>query len=240
MATVAVTDVVQGYDEHLTRTKTDNESKTTGDVYSFPTTQNHIKIANTGGHDLLISIGRHTNTILHPGDEFDEFVHFKTFDIKSFGGATTFDFTTRELGTTPIDDITDLWEHLALRDLASDMVHTASNLTTSTATINTAIASAAKKYETEFEVTIKNAAGSATQEWYSGNMPVSVSKTSTAGIVSIVDNLKYITFINGVGKIKVVMTGTWAQADVVKLTIAATDVMGYTVAAKDITDTLGA
>lgn len=71
-------------------------------------------------------------------------------------------------------------------------------------------------------------------------MPVAVTKTSTAGVVAIKDGLKYITFKDGVGKIKVVMTGTWAQNDVVTLTVAANKVMGYAVAAKAITDTLGA
>jgi hypothetical protein len=241
MATVAVTDVIQGTDAYLTRSKTAN-STTTGDIYTYPIDQNYIKLTNGGDYDLLINVGKYTNITIHPGDSFEAFTDFASFDIKSFGGVSAFTVVSKELGTTPVDTITTLWKYLKVRDNADDgdMVLTASNLTSSAATINTAITGAAKKHETEFTVTIKNAAGSATHEWFNGNMPVSVAKTSTAGVVAISGGLEYITFVEGVGKIKVVMTGTWAQNDVVKLTVAANDVMGFTVAKKDVTDTLGA
>lgn len=241
MSTVAVTDVIQGVDAYLTRSKTAN-STTTGDTYTYPITQNYIKLTNGGAYDLLISAGKHTHTLIHPGDTFEAFVNFDRFTIKSFGGVSAFTVVSKELGTTPVDNITTLWKYLAERDNAADgdMVLTASNLTSSVATINDAITGTAKKSETEFTVTLKNAVGNATHDWYNGNMPVSVAKTSTAGVVAIKDGLEYITFIDGVGKIKVVMTGTWVQGDIVKLTVAANDVMGFTVAKKDVTDTLGA
>lgn len=240
MSTVAVTDVVQGVDAYLTRSKTAN-STTTGDTYTYPITQNYIKLTNGGAYDLLISVGKHTHTLIHPGDTFEAFVDFDSFTIKSFGGVSAFTVVSKELGTTPVDNITTLWKYLAERDNAADgdMVLTATNLTSSAGTINTAITGPAKKSETEFTVTLKNTS-SATHEWFNGNMPVSVAKTSTAGVVAIKDGLEYITFKDGVGKIKVVMTGTWEQGDVVTLTVAANKVMGFTVAAKAVTDTLDA
>lgn len=239
MSTVTVTDVVQGVDAYLTRSKTAN-STTTGDTYTYPITQNYIKLTNGGAYDLLISAGKHTHTLIHPGDTFEAFVDFEKFDIKSFGGVSEFTVVSKELGTTPVDNITTLWKYLAERDNAADgdMVLTASNLTSSAGTINTAITGAAKKSETEFTVTLKNQAGSATHDWFNGNMPVSVAKTSTAGVVAIKDGLEYITFKDGVGKIKVVMTGTWAAGDVVTVTVTGGTVMGYAVTDKAITDTL--
>ena len=240
MATVAVTNVVQGVDAYLTRSKTAN-STTTGDTYTYPITQNYIKLTNGGAYDLLISVGKHTHTLIHPGDTFEAFVDFDSFTIKSFGGVSEFTVVSKELGTTPVDNITTLWKYLAERDnAAAGMVLTASNLITSAATIALAIDGTAKKAEVEYTVTLKDTAGNATHDWYNGNMPVAVTTTNTAGVVAIKDGLEYITFIDGVGKIKVVMTGTWAQNDVVKLTVAANDVMGFTVAKKDVTDTLGA
>jgi len=241
MATVAVTDVIQGVDAFLTRSKTAN-STTTGDTYTYPITQNHIKLTNSGAYDLLISVGKYTHTILHAGDVFDAFVDFDSFTIKSFGGVSAFTVVTKELGTTPVDNITTLWKYLAERDNAAsgDMVLTATNLTSSATTINGAITGETKKAEVEYTVTLKNQAGSATHTWFNGNMPVSVAKTSTAGVVAMKDGLEYITFEDGIGKIKVVMTGTWVQGDVVTLTVAANKVMGFTVAAKAVTDTLDA
>lgn len=240
MATVPVTDVIQGVDAFLTRSKTAN-STTTGDTYTYPITQNHIKLTNSGAYDLLISVGKYTHTILHAGDVFDAFVDFDSFTIKSFGGVSAFTVVTKELGTTPVDNITTLWKYLAERDNAAsgDMVLTASSLTSSATTINGAITGETKKAEVEYEVTLKTAA-SATHTWFNGNMPVSVAETSTAGIVAMKDGLEYITFVAGIGKIKVVMTGTWAQSEVVTLTVAANEVMGFTVAAKAVTDTLDA
>jgi len=238
MATVAVTDVIQGVDAYLTRSKTAN-STTTGDTYTYPITQNYIKLTNGGKYDLLISVGKHTHTLIHPGDAFEAFVDFDSFTIKSFGGVSAFTVVSKELGTTPVDNITTLWKYLAERDNAEsgDMALICANKTTSAGTINAAIAGEAKLYEVEYEVTLKNTS-SATHTWFNGNMPVSVAKTSTAGVVAIKDGLEYITFTSGIGKIKVVMTGTWAQGDVVTLTVAANKVMGYAVAAKAITDTL--
>lgn len=241
MSTVTVTDVVQGVDAYLTRSKTAN-STTTGDTYTYPITQNYIKLTNGGAYDLLISVGKHTHTLIHPGDTFEAFVDFDSFTIKSFGGVSAFTVVSKELGTTPVDNITTLWKYLAERDNAAggDMALTATNKTSSTATINDAITGTAKKHEVEYTVTLKNAKGDKTHDWFNGNMPVSVAKTSNAGVVAIKDGLEYITFKDGIGKIKVVMTGTWVQNDVVTLTVAANKVMGYAVAAKDITDTLGA
>ena len=241
MSIVAITDVVQGTDAYLTRSKTAN-STTTGDTYTYPIYQNYIKLTNGGEYDLLISVGGHTNTIIHPSDTFEAFTDFTQFGIKSFGGVSAFTVVSKELETTPIDDVKTLWKYLAQRDNAAsgDLVLTATNLTSSAATINTAIAGEAKKAEVEYTVTLKNQAGSATHTWFNGNMPVSVAKTSTAGVVAMKDGLEYITFEDGIGKIKVVMTGTWAQNDVVTLTVAANKVMGFTVAAKAVTDTLDA
>ena len=238
MATVTVTDVIQGVDAFLTRSKTAN-STTTGDAYTYPITQNHIKLTNSGAYDLLISVGKYTHTILHAGDVFDAFVDFDSFTIKSFGGVSAFTVVTKELGTTPVDNITTLWKYLAERDNAAsgDMVLTASSLTSSATTINAAITGETKKAEVEYTVTLKNTA-QATHTWFNGNMPVSVAKTSTAGVVAMKDGLEYITFEDGIGKIKVVMTGTWAKTDIVTLTVAANKVMGFTVAAKAVTDTL--
>lgn len=165
MSTVTVTDVVQGVDAYLTRSKT-ADSKTTGDTYTYPITQNYIKLTNGGAYDLLIGVGKYTHTIIHPGDVFEAFVDFDSFTIKSFGGVSAFTVVSKELGTTPVDNITTLWKYLAERDNADsgDMALTATNKTSSTATINTAITGEAKKHEVEYTVTLKNAAGNKTHD----------------------------------------------------------------------------
>jgi len=202
MSIVAITDVVQGTDAYLTRSKTAN-STTTGDTYTYPIYQNYIKLTNGGDYDLLITVGGHTNTIIHPSDTFEAFTDFTQFDIKSFGDVSAFTVVSKELETTPIDDVKTLWKYLAQRDNADsgDLVLTATNLTSSVATINTAITGAAKKAEIEYTVTLKNQAGSATHTWFNGNMAVAVAKASTAGVVAMKDGLKYITFVDGVGEI---------------------------------------
>lgn len=241
MSTIAVTDVVVSLDAYLTRSKAGN-SKTTGDVYTFPITQNYIKVVNNGDYDLVLNAGKYTNTIIHPSDTFAAFSDFDSFEIYSVGGVSAFVLTTKELETTPVDTISTLWRYMAERDKAGtgDIVANASNLTSSAGTINTAITGDDKKSETEFTITLKNTAGNTTHEWFSGTMPVSVAKTSTAGIVAIEDGADHVTFVDGVGKIKVVMTGTWKSGDVVTLKVLANDVMGFAVAEKSITDTLGA
>ena len=50
----------------------------------------------------------------------------------------------------------------------------------------------------------------------------------------------YITFVEGVGKIKAILTGTWAQGDVYKVKVTGTSIMGFAVNDKEITDTLTA
>jgi hypothetical protein len=237
MATVAIDDVlVQDADKYLTRSKTAN-STTTGDKYTYPVTQNWVSLFNNGAYDLLVSIGKHTNTIIHPKDTFEAFVDFDEFEIKSFGGVSQFIVKSKELGTTPIDDITDLWKYLAERDKADegDIVFTATNKTSSAATINAAITGEAKKAEVEYTVTLKNAAGNKTHAWYNGNLIPTVAKTSTAGVVALAAD--YITFVDGVGKIKVIMTGTWAKDDVVTLKLNG-NIMGFALTEKSVTDTL--
>ena len=216
-----------------------------GDTYVFPIYQNYIKITNLGeDFDLHVNVGGYQNITIHPGDSFEGFTDFMEFDVKINGGASdTCDFTaiTKELGNTPVPTIKELWEYLAERDKAGDgdIVITASNATTSAATIASAIAGEAKKAEVEHTFTLKNTAGSATHDFYCGNMPVAISgKTSTAGKVELAAD--YITFKAGIGKIKAILTGTWAQGEVYKVKVTGTPIMGFAVQDKEITDTLKA
>jgi len=240
MATVTVGDVIQGTDLYLTRQKT-GTADSDGDVYAYPIYQNYIKLENEGDFDLHINVGKYKNVTIHPGDSFEAFVDFTEFDIKINEAEEECDFTvtTKELGTTPIDTVSKLWTYLAERDSAGtgDLVITGSNKTTSATTINNAIAGATKKHEIEFTFTLKNTAGNKTHDWYNGNMPVVISgNTSTAGVVVLEHD--YITFVDGVGKIKAILTGTWAQADVYKVKVIGQPIMGFAVADKELTDTL--
>lgn len=240
MSTINITnsEVIQGTDPYLTREKTAT-ADVDGDIYTFPIYQNYIKLTNTGSYDLQVNVGRYDNKTIHPGDIFEVFTDFTQFDIKSIGGDCTFTVIAKELKTTPIDSVEKLWVYMAERDKAGDgdIVITASNATTSAATIATAIAGDAKKAEVEHTFTLKNTAGNTTHDFYYGNMPVAISgNTSTAGKVELAAD--YITFKAGVGKIKAVLTGTWAQNEAYKVKVTGTPIMGITVADKEITDTL--
>lgn len=240
MSTINITDneVIQGTDPYLTRKKTAT-ADVDGDIYAFPIYQNYINLTNSGSYDLLLNVGKYDNKTIHPGDTFEAETDFTQFDIKSIGGDCNFVVITKEMGTTPLDSVEKLWAYMVERDKAGDgdIVITASNATTSAATIASAIAGAAKKAEVEHTFTLKNTAGSATHEFYYGNMPIAISgKTSTAGEVELAAD--YITFKAGIGKIKAILTGTWAQGEVYKVKVTGTPIMGFTVADKEITDTL--
>jgi hypothetical protein len=127
------------------------------------------------------------------------------------------------------------------RDKAGDgdIVIAASDATTSATTIASAIAGDAKKAEVEHIFTLQDTATPTpnTHDFYYGNMPVAISgNTSTAGKVELAAD--YITFKAGVGKIKAILTGTWAQGDKYKVKVTGTPIMGFTVADIEITDTL--
>lgn len=242
MSTINITDseVIQGTDPYLTRKKTAT-ADVDGDIYTFPIYQNYIKLTNSGSYDLLLNVGKYDNKTIHPGDTFEAETDFTQFDIKSIGGDCNFVVITKEMGTTPLDSVEKLWAYMAERDKAGDgdIVITASNATTSAATIATAIAGAAKKAEVEHTFTLKDTASPTpnTHDFYYGNMPIAISgNTSTAGKVELAAD--YITFKAGVGKIKAILTGTWAQGEVYKVKVTGTPIMGFTVADKEITDTL--
>lgn len=240
MSTINITDseVIQGTDPYLTRKKTAT-ADVDGDIYAFPIYQNYIKLTNSGSYDLLVNVGKYDNKTIHPGDTFEAETDFTQFDIKSIGGNCNFVVITKEMGTTPLDSVEKLWAYMVERDKAGDgdIVITASNATTSATTIASAIAGEAKKAEVEHTFTLKNTAGSATHDFYYGNMPVAISgKTSTAGEVELAAD--YITFKAGIGKIKAILTGTWAQGDIYKVKVTGTPIMGFRVADKEISDTL--
>ena len=217
-----------------------------GDTYVFPIYQNYIKITNLGeDFDLHVNVGGYQNITIHPGDSFEGFTDFMEFDVKINGGASdTCDFAaiTKELGNTPVPTIKELWEYLAERDKAGDgdiVITGANKIDTSAATANAAIEGEDEKYEVEHTFTIKNQAGSSTHTWFNGNMPVAISgNTSTAGKVALAAD--YITFVEGVGKIKAVLTGTWEEGDVYKVKVTGGTIMGFAVNDKEITDTLTA
>ena len=240
MSIINITDseVIQGTDPYLTRKKTAT-ANVDGDIYAFPIYQNYINLTNSGSHDLLLNVGKYDNKTIHPGDTFEAETDFTQFDIKSIGGECNFVVITKEMGTTPLDSVEKLWAYMVERDKAGDgdIVIAASDATTSATTIATAIAGTAKKAEVEHTFTLKNTAGSATHDFYYGNMPVAISgNTNTAGKVELAAD--YITFKAGVGKIKAILTGTWAQGDIYKVKVTGTPIMGFTVADKEITDTL--
>ena len=239
MSTINITDseVIQGTDPYLTRKKTAT-ADVDGDIYAFPIYQNYIKLTNSGSYDLLVNVGKYDNKTIHPGDTFEAETDFTQFDIKSIGGDCNFVVITKEMGTTPLDSVEKLWAYMVERDKAKngDIVITASNATTSATTIASAIAGEAKKAEVEHTFTLKNTAGNK-HDFYYGNMPVAISgNTSAAGEVELAAD--YITFKAGIGKIKAVLTGTWAQNEVYKVKVTGTPIMGFTVADKEITDTL--
>jgi hypothetical protein len=217
-----------------------------GDTYVFPIYQNYIKITNLGeDFDLHVNVGGYQNITIHPGDSFEGFTDFMEFDVKINGGADdSCDFVaiTKELGNTPVFTIKELWEYLAERDKAGDgdiVITGADKTDTSAATANAAIEGDAEKYEVEHTFTLKDTDGTNTHTWFSGNMPVAISdNTSTAGKVALAAD--YITFVQGVGKINAVLTGTWAQGDAYKVKVTGTSIMGFAVNDKEITDTLTA
>ena len=217
-----------------------------GDTYVFPIYQNYIKITNLGeDFDLHVNVGGYQNITIHPGDSFEGFTDFMEFDVKINGGASdTCDFTaiTKELGNTPVPTIKELWEYLVERDKAGDgdiVITGANKADTSAATANAAIEGEDEKYEVEHTFTLKDTEGTNTHTWFSGNMPVAISgNTSTEGKVALAAD--YITFAEGVGKIKAVLTGTWAQGDAYKVKVTGTSIMGFAVNDKEITDTLTA
>jgi hypothetical protein len=242
MSIINITDseVIQGTDPYLTREKTAT-ADVDGDIYTFPIYQNYIKLTNTGSYDLQVNVGRYDNKTIHPGDTFEVFTDFTQFDIKSIGGDCTFTVIAKELKTTPIDSVEKLWVYMAERDKAGDgdIVIDASDATTSAATIASAITGATGKAEVEHTFTLKDTATptSNTHEFYYGNMPVAISgKTSDEGEVELAAD--YITFKAGVGKIKAILTGTWAQGEEYKVKVTGTPIMGFTVADKEISDTL--
>jgi hypothetical protein len=240
MSTINITDneVIQGTDPYLTRKKTAT-ADVDGDIYTFPIYQNYIKLTNSGSYDLLLNVGKYDNKTIHPGDTFEAETDFTQFDIKSIGGDCNFVVITKEMGTTPLDSVEKLWAYMVERDKAGDgdIVITASNATTSATTIASAIAGETGKAEVEHTFTLKNTGGSTTHDFYYGNMPVAISgNTSTAGKVELAAD--YITFKAGVGKIKAILTGTWAQGDKYKVKVTGTPIMGFTVADIEITDTL--
>lgn len=242
MATVSVTDYIQGEDIYTTMGDTADAGKDF-DTYVFPNWQNYIRITNNGEFDLLLVAGKYTHTIIHPGDTFAADVDFKSFDIKALEAGDDddceFTFVAKEYGSTDVD-VNKFWELSLRRNAAGDgdMVLTSANKTTSATTINTAITGDDKKYELEYTVTLKDTAGTTTHTWFNGNFEIAVETDSTAGIIAIKNDLKVITLIDGVGKVTLVYTGTWVATDVVTLSITGGNRYGYTVAGKDITDTL--
>jgi hypothetical protein len=243
MATaVTSASIIPSNDPYLTY-KITGDTDRDGDAYSFPIYQNYIKITNNGDFDLHTNVGDYHNIVIHPEDSFEAFTNFMEFDVKINAGASDgceFTAITKELGNTPVSTIKELWAYLTEYGKAGDgdIVITGTNKTnTSAGTANTAIEGEAEKYEVEHTFTLKNTAGSTTHEWFNGNMPVAISgNTSTAGKVALAAN--YITFVEGVGKIKAVLTGTWAQGDVYKVKVTGTPIMGFAVADKEVTDTL--
>lgn len=242
MATVSVTDYIQGEDIYTTMGDTADAGKDF-DTYVFPNWQNYIRITNNGEFDLLLVAGKYTHTIIHPGDTFAADVDFKSFDIKALKAGDEdvceFTFVTKEYGSTDVD-VNKFWELSLRRNAAGDgdMVLTSADKTTAAATINSSIAGANKKHEVEFTVTLKNTAGTTTHDWFNGNFEIAVETDSTAGIIAIKNDLKIITMLDGVGKVTLVYTGTWVATDVVTLSITGGNRYGFTVADKDITDTL--
>lgn len=241
MATaVTSANIIPSKDPYLTY-KIDDATDRDGDIYTFPIYQNYIKVVNEGDFSLHLNVGRYNNITIHPGNSFEAYTDFLQFDVKiNAGAADECDFIaiTKELGNTPVITIQELWKYLVERSKAGegDIVITGSNATTSAGTANAAIEGDAGKYEVEHTFTLKNTAGSTTHKWFSGVMPVSIDVTSTAGIA--VPESNYITFIQGVGKVKVIMTGEWKSADIIKIKVHGVSIMGFGVNDKEITNTL--
>lgn len=237
MTTVNVTAVSYSDDGYLTRRNTVN-ALITKDVYVFPAEQDYISITNNGTTDIIINVGNYDNIRIHTLQTWANNVDFTQFDVIATEKTTSFTYVTKEKETTPVT-ISGLWSLMAIRDkcLAGDMVLVTANATTSAGTINTAIAGVNKKYTKTVTFTLKTAAD-ATHTWFNGVFPVAVTKVSTAGIISTAH--AYITLVDGVGTIDVIMTGTWAQNDTVTVTVTGGTKYGYTIANKASVDTLGA
>lgn len=240
MAVVSATSYVQGEDIYTTMGDTGKEATKDFDTYVFPVEQDFIRITNKGDFDLLLVCGNYTSTVIHPGHMFEGETIFKEFKIKALkAGASDdceFDYLAKEYGKTNVDVAK--WFDVALRghQAAAGIKLTSSNKTTSAATINAATGGQAKKYEVEFTITMKDSGGTTTQEWFNGNFEVSVATDSVAGKVALSEPV--LTFLAGVGKIKLIYTGTFAQGNVNTLTIHSRNVNGRTITEHKPKDTL--
>lgn len=238
MSTVNVTNVVKSTDAFLTRSATVN-AMIDSDTYVFPIEQDYLKIVNGGSYDIHITVGSYINYTIHPTQKFENTVNFTQFTVYSDADTQAFTYTSKEKNKTVVD-VNELWERMSIRDktASGDLINNTTNATTSAGTINTAIAGVNKKYSRNVVFTLKTTGGT-THTWYNGVAPVTVAKSSTAGVVVIADGA-YATFVDGVATVAIEMTGTWAQNDTVTVTIPAFVTYGYTVAQKANVDTLGA
>ena len=239
LSIVNVEDYIQGEDIYTTMGDT-KDADMDFDTYVFPADQDYIRVANEGDFDLLLRVGGYRHTIIHPGDTFEGETSFRSFDIRAITDDKKddcqFTFVAKEYGSTNVDVAK--WFDVALRghQAAAGIKLTSTNKTTSAATINAATGGQAKKYEVEFTITMKDSGGTTTQEWFNGNFEVSVETDSAAGKVAT--DVPVLTLLAGVGKIKLVYTGTFAQGDVNILTIHSRNVNGRTIAEHKPKDTL--
>ena len=74
--------------------------------------------------------------------------------------------------------------------------------------------------------------------WFNGTFAIAVTKSSTAGTVTIAGGLANVTLVNGVGVVTLNYAGTWIAADTTTLTVTGGTKVGYTVANKTSVDTL--
>ena len=90
-----------------------------------------------------------------------------------------------------------------------------------------------------FDVTLQvtNKAKTKVLEFYNGTMEVKVDKTSTSGTIAIDDGEQgddatfNLAFENGVASFDIVLDGTWAENETIKVTVddSNTGIMGYSI-----------
>jgi hypothetical protein len=90
-------------------------------------------------------------------------------------------------------------------------------------------------------IQVTNKAKNKVLEFFNGTREVKVDKTSTSGTIAINEGEQgddatfNLAFENGVGKFNIVLDGTWAENDTIKVTVDDSNVgiMGYTVEKND-------
>lgn len=75
-----------------------------------------------------------------------------------------------------------------------------------------------EKFVRTVEVTLKDSAGNL-HEWFNGSFSVAVTKSSTSGLAALDEGVSTVKLVNGVGKVNINYTGTWAAEDTCTLTV---------------------